>query len=441
MSAGFAFIVLSILSIPAAVYADLEDVLSRFQLTFTAEETYDNNVNLAKNNKKDDFITTLSPGLRFSTLPRSETTREFRQPSATKEEKYGIDLNFTPGFVFYAKQKNDNYLSLAGNLGAWYSWDPKLTFRVRDYLTRSEEQLEKDYRPGALPGQIILGSQRARSVYFRNVFGPSLDYRFSKDGTISINYMNNIYRNQNDDLSADSDENYINPQLTYWFDVRNGVFMEYGLDLGDFKRSPDYTAHLMRGRYTRRFDPRTSVFGEYSFRTRKFDPQTVDRVNYDTHNPSIGVDHAFSRTFSLSAQLGYFWERRNGGSGQDGASYSLVLTEQAQRTTYTLGFQGGYTEDYNSAQNLGFGTHHQVIGTVTHQLTREATVTFSGRYQRPEYNDGRRDNLWGTGGDISYGILRWLSLGFGLNYVANNSNRDENDYNDFRATFRITGTY
>jgi uncharacterized protein (PEP-CTERM system associated) len=117
------------------------------------------------------------------------------------------------------------------------------------------------------------------------------------------------------------------------------------------------------------------------------------------------------------------------------------LTQRSARTTYTLGFQGGYTQDYNSAENLGFGKYHQIIGTIAHQLAREAAVTFSGRYQRPEYSDGRTDNLWGATGGISYQFLRWLGAGFDLNYEENHSNRDADDYKDFRATFRISASY
>jgi len=72
-----------------------------------------------------------------------------------------------------------------------------LTFRVRNSFTRSEEPLEKNYSSTALPGQILLGSQRDRSIYYRNIFEPSINYRFGRENNISLNYRNNIYRNEN----------------------------------------------------------------------------------------------------------------------------------------------------------------------------------------------------------------------------------------------------
>ena len=84
------FVVVSLVLFPTIVCAAMEDVLSMFQVYAVVDETYDSNVNLTPRNEKDDFITTLSLGVRFSTLPKSETTGEFQQPSATEETQYGI---------------------------------------------------------------------------------------------------------------------------------------------------------------------------------------------------------------------------------------------------------------------------------------------------------------------------------------------------------------
>jgi hypothetical protein len=427
---------------PSMVHADWGDILSRFQLYGTVQETYDNNVNLSANNKEYDYITLVSLGLRFSTLPKSETTGEFIQPSSTAETRYGIYLDFLPAYVIYAKQTTANDLRLAGNLDTWYTWERNLTFRVRDYLIRSEVPLEQNYTAGALPGQILLGSQRGRAIYFRNVVQPSLEYRFGSEDNISINYLNNVYRNQRSDLFEDSTENQINPKLTYWFDIRNGIMMEYILDLGNFQISPDTTSNLAKGRYTYRFNPRTSIFGEYTFQRREFEKQLfIPAHDYDIHAPQFGLEHAFSPTLSLRAQFGYFWQIRQIGSNETGPLYDILVTQRAQRTTYTLGLGGGYIEDYFTAENLGFAKYHQVIGTITHQLAEKVSVTFLGRYQRPKYNSGRLDNIWGVNTGASYGIFRWLTLALNLSYAEDHSNRTVSNYTDFQGMFRMTATY
>ena len=217
---------------------------------------------------------------------------------------------------------------------------------------------------------------------------------------------------------------------------------EYALDLGNFQRSPDMTGNLGRGRYTYRFDPRTSVFGEYTFQGREFEKQvSIPVLGYDIHAPAIGFEHAFSPTLSLSAKFGYFWQIVQRGSNEAGPLYDILIRQRAQKTTYTLGFQGGYTEDYFTAQNLGFAKYHQVIGTITHQLMERFAVTFSGRYQRPKFNDGRLDNIWGVTTGASYRPLRWLTLGLDFSYAEDHSNNEANNYSDFKGIFRITATY
>ena len=439
---GWLTFVSLILLVPSIGRADLGDILSKIQLYGIAEERYDSNVNLTPTNKLNDYITNVALGLRFSTLPRSETTGEFQLPSSAtikeiiKQANYGIYLDVLPGYAYYAKQTQQNYFSLNGNLDTWYTWDRKLTFRVRDYVIRSEEPLEQNLSAGALPGQIYLnqtGTILGRPIYIRNVAQTSLEYRFGSEDLVSVNYLNNIYRNQST-LFEQSTENYINPVLNYWFNIRHGVSLEYALDLGHFQHHPDMTGNLAIGRYTYRFNPSTSIFGEYAFQSRIFEKPPVGVAvtfdDYDIHQPMIGFEHKFSRTLTLRAKVGYFWEIVQGASNQTGPAYDVVITQHTQRTIYTLGAQGGYTEDYYTARNLGFAKYNQVVGMINHQLMEKLAVTVSARYQRPKYLSGQVDNLWGVTTGVSYRILRWLTVGLDFSYAEDHSNIQTNNYTD-----------
>jgi hypothetical protein len=279
------FFVFLLMGVPSIVQADLGDILSKFSPSISVQEEYNDNLDLAPKNKKNDFITTVYPGIKFS----------------ANETKYGMDLDYRLGLVFYAKETDRNYIGHAGTLNAWYTLGRRLTFRARDYLIRSEESREQEYTPGALPDQYLLGTQRARAIYLRNVFEPSIDYQFGKENRFSLNYRSNIYKNQ-DPLYQDSREDFVNPRFTYWFNVRNGVSLEYGLTLGQFERSSDLTGHMATGRYTYRFNPRTSIFGDVAILRRDFKSPSID---YDVYRPSLGISHEFSPTLSGRAQLGY----------------------------------------------------------------------------------------------------------------------------------------
>jgi predicted porin len=458
---------LLLLLLPTIVHAWSEDILSHFQVYMTAEEEYNSNIDLTTNRlKRNDFITTVSPGLKFSTLPKSPVTGEFTR-TPTAEDRFGFDLDFRAGFVFYAKEHDDNYISLNGNLNAWYAFTRNFTFRVRDYLIRSDEIRESDYSATALPGQDLLSRMNIREPYFRNVFEPSIEYRFGRENSIVLNYRNNIYDIKSS-TAEDSRENYFNPRLTYWFNIRHGVYLEYGFTLADLENSPDWKGHMATGRYMYRFNPQTSIFVEYTQLWRNFDNPSVGEnpsIDYVVYRPSIGIEHAFSPTLSARVQGGYYWmdPHREGSwvfdrdssswiwislaKSSDGPFFDVLLTKRAQKTTYTLSLQGGYTEDFFTSENLGFAQYYRALGRVTHQLLQRMTVGFFGSYEWAKYpgtvieDKTPKDNIWAIGADASYQILKWLRVSLDASHRENRSNISDRDYSEYRGILRITATY
>jgi hypothetical protein len=304
-------------------------------------------------------------------------------------------------------------------------------------LIRSDESREQDFSPGALPDQYLLGTERTRAIYFRNVFEPSIEYQIGKESNLSLNYRSNIYENQSPSYE-DSREDFVNPRFTYWFNIRNGVSLEYGLTLGHFDVSPNLTGHMATARYTYRFNPGTSIFGEYVFLRRDFEPPSID---YDVYRPSLGVAHDFSPTLKGRAQLGYFWQNPSLGSTIGGLYYDASLSQRSMRTTYTVLFQGGYNEDYFTSQNLGFSKYHRVIGTISHQLRRRMTMGLSSSLERADFRTGKIDYIWGVRGDASYQILKWLTISLEASHNENRSNIDSSDYKENRAFFKASANF
>jgi len=433
-------IIITAVGLPSLAHPAWDDLFVHVQPYISIQEEYTSNVDLTPSNERDDFITTIAPGFRVSTLKRSSRTGEFQTPSST-EEAYGAHLDLRVPMVFYAKDTYDNYIGLLGDLDAWYTFDRRLTFRVRDYAIRSEEPREQDYSFEALPGEYILGTERReRATYFRNVFQPSAEYRFGRENMVSINYINNVYRNKSD-LYEDSTENHISPRLDYWFDIQNGISIEYGYALGDFEMSPDLTGQRIMGRYTYRFNPRTSVFADFTYFKRDFEFPGDD---YDIYRPTAGLEHAFSRTLSARIQGGYFLQDPQRASKEDGFYYDILVRQLAERTEYTLALQGGYAEDYFSSENLGFTLYHRGIGTITHRPLERMTVGVTGSLEYADYvsdPSGQKDWIWEVSGNASYELFRWLTASLVGSYREDDSNIDLNDYTEYRGMFEVTARY
>jgi len=417
------------IGIPSFVHADISDILLKFHPYITAQEEYSTNIFLSPNSTKiDDWITTVIPGLRFSTL----------QAGA-----YGIDLDVSGGYTYYAKNHDFSYWSPTGSLHAWYAVTPKLTFRVRDYLVRSDAAREDRYEneltgtAETQPDQYVLSTQRGvHAIYLRNVVEPSVEYRFGRENLASLLYRYNVYENKNPNYE-DSTEHTINPMLNFWFDIKNGITLEYLLTFGHFQVSDDLVTHQARSRYTHRVDPKLSFFGEYTFIRTNFKGDSVD---YDVHNPSLGMEYKFSQTLTGTAQGGYFWELSDDDSKTRGPFFLVSLVQTAEKTSYALIGEGGYTRDYFSSENLGFAKYYRAYGTINHKLTQKMSVRVTGSMERPWYDDGRKDWIWDGRVTASYILFRWLTVALEGGHREARSNVDGQGYSEYSGIFRITAT-
>ena len=411
------------LLVPAVAYAEATDFFARFRPYLSLQEQYSSNIRLTPRDAREDYITTASPGISFSAGEK-------------KDPRFGADLDYRLGLVGYARNPDLNYVAHYGTVNAFYSFTPHWTVRLREYFQQSQDPREQQYTPGSATDQYYLGTQRDRSTYYRNVFEPSMTYQYGKEDRVDFAYRNMIYHNSNPSI-PESRENFFNPRLTHWFDIRNGVVLDYGLTFAQFQQVPGFTGNMVKGRYIYRTDPRTSYFAETSYLRRDFESPGV---SYDVYTPSVGVEHAFSPTLSMRLQAGYFWQTPAQGSGTSGFSYDAGLTQRDVRTTYALVFQGGYREDYFTAENLGFTKYHRMVGTISHRLMERVQAGINGSLEWMELGTGRRDWIWSGGGTLSYSPLRWLTAYLDLVRREDQSNLDNFGYRETRATVRLTVT-
>jgi hypothetical protein len=231
-------------------------------------------------------------------------------------------------------------------------------------------------------------------------------------------------------------ENTISPLLNYWFDIRNGITLEYRLTFGDFETSSDLVGHEARGRYTHRVDSKLSFFGEYTFMRYDLESPGVD---YDVHNPSLGMEYRFSPTLTGALQGGYYWQLADDEDSESrGPFFRVSLLQRGQKTTFFLFGEGGYYKDYFTSENLGFQKYYRAYGTITHRLTPRLGFQLTGSMERPWYSDGRKDWIWDTRVSAFYSLFRWLTVALEGGTRGANSTVDGLGYTEYRGIFRIT---
>lgn len=412
--------------LPDSTYVKVGTPESGFHPYISVQEEYSDNINLTSTDKVDDYITTINPGLRYTAMDATVG---------------GVIFDYNLGLVFYGRNTDLNYISHNGSLDAKYLTREHFNFYLRDSFVRSEDNREMEYFSTTQENKYVLSTQTSRDVYWRNVVEPKIEYQFGREDRIGLIYRNNIFRTEAPD-GENSQENYINPFIDYWFDQNNGLHLEYGYDIGNFEKEPDLTGHMANIRYTYRFTKQFSIFGDYTFQRIERDQESSTYTNYDVHNPSVGITYAFDPTFIVAAEIGYFWYKPNFGSELEGMSYKASVMNRDVRTTYIVSLQGGYTQDYFTSENLGFEKYHRLTGSVTHFLEKRLSVALAGSIERVEYTgEDRNDWIWGVKGTLSYMPLKWLTLALEISHTEDNSNTDIYDYTENRGMIRITATY
>jgi len=395
-----------------------------------ATERYTSNVYLRKDNKQEDWITTLGPGIRL----------------AVNDPSFGADLTGNFGYNWYANQTKEDYWSIDGTLGLRYNPTPQLTFRVREYILRSENTVEPYYAQGGQPAQPgnIISTNRGNTPYLRNVVEPSVDWQFSRQGSVGILYRNNILRNDDNIANEDSTENYVRPSFSYWINQRNNIALDYGFTSGTYSRevglqTPDFTSHNPHGRYTYRFDAQMSIFADYRYAHQDKDEPGID---YDVNNPSVGITYNFNPSLTGLAQVGYFWQNPERLDGESGVTGNLSITQRDRQTTYTLALFSDYEQDQFSFDNLGFNRYYGGSAVIRHAVTQRFTVGFTGTARYTEYAFVDRDDwVYTADATANYQILKWLTLGGRVGYQQDDSNIELNSYEEWHAFLTLTATF
>ena len=380
------------LALPAS--GDIKDQLSNLHPYISVQGLYDDNLFLTQDNKTSDFITTISPGLKYK----------------NEGPAYKFDLGFDLGMNFYASHSDLNYISYNGHLDTSYSFTPRWTVKLYDTITRSRNNLQSYTLPTAAGPQTVTSSGTGQGLYLQNVFQPALEYKFGRENVAAVSYLNNIYRTEGDSSSGDYTDNSITPRLTYWFNIRHGMALDYTYTNAKLTNQPDWIGNNLGGRYLYRFNPHTTVFGEYRY--NNFDYEFPGR-DYSVQSPSVGVEHAFSPSLNGKAKFGWFWQVVDAGPSFNGPVINFSVTQRVQRTSYTLTFDSGWREQSftaNTLGNQGFSKYYQALASVTHQLQERLSVGLTGSLTRDEYQlPDHTDYTYSVAANLAYRPLKWLT--------------------------------
>jgi hypothetical protein len=211
--------------------------------------------------------------------------------------------------------------------------------------------------------------------------------------------------------------------------------------------SSDYDQWSGYIQLNRRFSRSLNGFIRYDHTYLDYDEE--DEFDYNTFNPSIGIDYAIEEDIQFTASVGYLRREFKDADIQDlqeeldrgeGLTFTADLTKTLQRGSYRLYAGAGYDQTVNTSQNLGFTRYYLVGYSGNYQLLRRLNLDSFALYNRNEYEDEipqRDDDVYRFGLGLAYEPTQWMRIRIGYGFNQIDSNVAEEEYTENRGTLTI----
>lgn len=389
--------------------------LAQYQYEITPSislsELYDDNVNLTNQNEESEYITTASPGMNLS----------------VSSELTDLSFQYAPTFVWYDKNDQNDTVRQSGTLAFTRELAQGLSFELNDTYLRSEDPLEET--------EGVIGVRASRNIYHRNTGRANFIYAFGTDNIFSYGYRHSFLEN-NDTALDDNKVKGPFANMSYWFNVKNGIELDFQHTVAKFSRDDgtaagdNYRGYDTGVRYIYRFNPQTSGNMGYNFSNRHFIGVTED---YDVHEGSMGFDHSFSPDLSLRMNGGYFVQKNVLTEDEKGYSYNVSLNKNFDRGSFTVGGNGGWSENILEADRQGFTKYQGLEIGYQFQIMENLNSYAGGSYRRNKEPDNSEWKNIRVNYGLTWSFLRWYSLS--MDYTCSVRDDDDNtqDYTDNRV--------
>ena len=407
-----------------ATYFFLFPILCSAEYRFEIEprisvgQLYDDNIYLDATNEKSDYLTTVSPGISImiSSINRS------------------LSLDYSPTWVYYDEYDKNDTVRHAGTLTFWQNIAEHLRFNLTDTYLKSEEPLEET--------EEVVGVRSTRNTYQRNIAEASFLYQFGPENTLQCGYRHELL--ENEDVTID-DGTLKSPfaEITYMFNKRNGLELNYEFNDAKFSRDDDamsgddYTGHSTGIRYMYRFTPHIESSIGYNFTNRDFDGLTED---YAIHEGIVGLEYSFSPDVSLSLEGGFFVQKNEESEDETGSLYNASLEKRSERWNITIGAQGGWDEAYLEAEQRGFTRYWGANSRLEYRFMQKLNGYADGSYRRDKDPTDREGKTFEGNFGLEWEFLDWFFMSLNYFYAQRDDDVDTEDYRVNRVMLTITAS-
>jgi len=411
------------------------------QLTFTPRATvteeYNDNIDLDRRNKMDDFITTVTLG---GTLE-------------LQGQLSGLRVSYDPGYSFYAD--HDEYNSWQHNLlgTAWHNFSRQTRLDLTNYFLYAKDPLADNDVEDQSGNIIVRGNdqgQRNRDTYWRNQATARLNHQFGVEDSMYAQFTHGILKF---DDPADDDSQEFTPSVgvTYWFTQWTGMELggEYTRGLYDEDTSTDFNNYRGRMRLNQRITRDFGVYGEYLQIFRDFDENGGVSTGGDIENdywvyaPSAGVFYQFDPTLTSSLGAGYFYQQIEDADDEQGPFLNAEINKlwDFQRWNVRARGSSGLDSQDFSGDTQGFERFAQAELIGRYNFTRDFFGDIRSRYRYSDFvnsEDDEVDHRYSVDVGLGYSVTRWMTLRLAYAFDKLDAINSTDDYEQNRAYVTVT---
>ena len=380
-----------------------------FQLDYLlgVGEEYSDNFRRSDADKKSNFRTILSPGLRL-----------------------GINGAFTKGLISYVPSEtydsSDDKASLFHSFLGSVTWQatPRLSLTLSDTFIRSDEASQADR----------LSLRRDRQPFTTNTLAPILTYSFAPITTTAYYRFSTFVEDGGRDTishligTTASTSIYESNTVSVGYEYLNsdtsggqGTLSAGSVGSGG---TQDVSGHRFFGSFTRQLNPLTSagISGSYGLRQSGNNQSGNNQRrnnDFDVWSVSLFTTRNVG-ALSLTGNVGYSQVKRDAGGTDSSILTATTLIYRLARVSLTLGVDTGFSETFAEGQNFGVVETRGVTGTLSYEFTPFITATTGGFYRenaptgtstRTTTQGGARDeNSWGASVTVAIKLSRWLTM-------------------------------
>jgi len=427
-----AFIVMVIASMNIASAAQLS-----FTPRATVTEEYNDNIDLDRRDKMDDFITTVTVGGTLELVGQLS----------------GVRIAYDPGYSFYAD--HDEYDSWEHNLlgSAWHNFSRETRLELTNYFLYTKDPLADDDVEDERGNIIVRGNdrRRERDTFWRENATARLSHQFGLEDSMYVQFTYGLLK-YDDPADEDSQESTPAAGLTYWFSQWTGVEVHgaYTRGVYDAGTSSDFNNYLGRVRLNQRFTREFGVYGEYQHIYRDFD-ESVGGVDaggdiendYQVYAPSAGVFYQFDPTLTSSLGVGYYYQDIEDAVDQDGPFINADINKLWDFQRWNIrarGSSGIDSADFGD-ENLGFERFAQAELIGRYNFTRDFFGDLGLRYRYSDFinsEDDEVDHRYTVDAGLGYSVTRWMSLRLAYAFDKLDAINSTDDYEQNRVYVTLT---